>query len=218
MIGGIGVMNTLRLIADKYGLDLYRKSPIEIPNVGRDDLAALFAELGFTSGAEIGVEQGLYSETLCKVNPGLRLYSIDAWKAYKGYRDHVTQGKLDGFYQVTQERLSSYRVSLIRKFSVEALQDFNDGTLDFVYIDANHELPFVMFDIIEWSKKVRKDGIVAGHDYYKSTRFDTKNHVTYAVNAYVQSYRIHPWFLAGSKEKRLGETRDDSRSWMLVKQ
>ena len=210
-------METLALLTEWLNLDLDRRSPIEIANVGRDGLAILFAKLGFTSGAEIGVEQGLYSETLCKANPDLRLHSIDAWKAYSGYRDHVSQEKLDNFYKITADRLAAYNCEIIRAYSLDAVKQFDDGSLDFVYIDGNHELPFVVNDIIEWSKKVRVGGIVAGHDYYKSSRFDTKNHVTYAVNAYVLSYRITPWFLLGTKDIISGQVRDHMRSWMWVK-
>ena len=35
----------------------------------RDTLAELFGELGFTSGAEIGVQRGRYSRKLLELNP-----------------------------------------------------------------------------------------------------------------------------------------------------
>jgi len=209
-------LNTLDFICNHYNLDPTARTPVEIPNAGRDDLARLFGQLGFTRGAEIGIEQGVYSEVLCRANPGVKLYCVDAWQAYKGYRDHVSQEKLEGFYETTQQRLAPYAVEFIRAFSMDAVKQFEDRSLDFVYIDANHELPFVMFDLIEWSKKVRPGGIVAGHDYYQSTRQDTKNHVVYAVDAYVRSYRIKPWFLLGTKAKVDGEVREKSRSWFWV--
>lgn len=207
---------TLDFICNHYHLDPAARTPIEIPNVGRDDLAHLFGQLGFTRGAEIGTEQGVYAEVLCKANPGVMLYCVDAWQTYKGYRDHVSQEKLDCFYETTQRRLTPYAVEFIRAFSMDAVKQFEDKSLDFVYIDANHELPFAMFDLLEWSKKVRPGGIVAGHDYYQSTRQDTKNHVVYAVDAYVRSYRIKPWFLLGTKAKVDGEVREKSRSWFWV--
>lgn len=209
---------TLDHLLHKYNLDPTARTPLEIPNVGRDDLAILFGELGFKRGAEIGIERGVYSEVLCRSNPGVMLFCVDAWKAYQGYRDHVSQEKLDGFYEETKQRLKPYQAQLIRSFSVDAVKQFEDHSLDFVYIDANHELPFVIFDLIAWSKKVRRGGIVAGHDYYQSTRQDTKNHVVYAVDAYVRSYRIKPWFLLGTKAKVNGEVREKSRSWMWVVQ
>jgi predicted O-methyltransferase YrrM len=41
-------------------------------------------------------------------------------------------------------------------------------TLDFVYIDANHDYDSVMVDICLWYPKIRKGGILAGHDYQRS--------------------------------------------------
>lgn len=209
-------MNTLDWICNTYHLDPTQRAPLEIPDTCRDDLGVWFRKLGFTKGVELGTEQGVYAEILTKAHPELNLICVDAWQAYRGYRDHVSQEKLDGFFEATQARLQGTQTRFVRAFSMEAVKQFADHSLDFVYIDANHELPFVMHDIIEWSKKVRRGGIVAGHDYYKSTRFDTKNHVVYAVNAYVQSYRIAPWFLLGRKEKLDGEKRDKARSWLWV--
>jgi hypothetical protein len=211
-------MDTLANIAAIYGLSLSGKCPTEIPNVGRDSLGTLFRQLGFRIGVELGVEQGVFSETLCKANPDMHLIAIDSWKAYHGYRDHVSQSKLDGFFTATSERMALHDCSIMRSSSADAVITFEDDSLDFVYIDANHELPYVMFDIIEWAKKVRPGGIVCGHDYYQSTRKDSKCHVVYAVDAYTRAYRIHPWFLLGTKEKISGQVRDTSRSWMWVKE
>lgn len=210
-------MNTLEYILTKYNLDANSKSPIEIRNTDRVTLANLLEELGLNKGAEIGTEQGVYAQTMCDANPDIELHCVDAWMAYKGYRDHVSQDKLDRFLNDTKDRLSAYNCHFHRGYSMDIVGEFQDGSLDFVYIDANHELPFVLPDIIEWSKKVKKGGIVSGHDYYQSNRYDSKNHVVYAVDAYTRSYRIKPWFILGARDKQEGEKRDKSRSWFFVK-
>ncbi len=210
-------MDTLAYILDKYSLSVERRLPIEIPDVGRDDLPTLFRELNFKVGAEIGVEQGAYAELLCQANPDLTLYGIDPWIKYRGYRDHVNQDKLDGFFQTAQDRMASYDWRPIRKFSVGAVEDFHNRSLDFVYIDGNHLLQYVVTDITVWEKKVRKGGIISGHDYRK-TKTSYAAHVTQAVRAYTDAYRIRPWFVLGSKNIVRGETRDKNRSWMWVKQ
>lgn len=56
-------------------------------------------------------------------------------------------------------------VKIIRKFSGAASQDFKDGSVDFVFIDANHNYDPVRADIAAWLPKVRSGGIIAGHDY-----------------------------------------------------
>lgn len=202
-------------LAGRFGLDLSVRSPIEIRNTNRVTLAQLFAELDFTRGVEVGVESGEYSEVLCKANPGLKLYCVDMWQPYPGYRDHVSATKLQGFYETTQTRLAPYYATLIRKFSMAAVQDFEDGSLDFVYLDAAHDLRNVIDDLSEWSKKIRPGGILSGHDYVRH-RLPDRIQVVQAVNAWTDSYEIAPWFLLGSQAKVEGELRDTSRSWFWV--
>jgi hypothetical protein len=198
----------------------HARQPVELPDVDRDDLASLFFELGYETGVELGVETGKYSEVLLKRNPNLRLFCVDAWKAYQGYRDHVTQSKVDGLLATAKDRLAPFegRVKFIRKFSVEASRDFRDTSLDFVYIDANHGLPWVMDDICAWEKKVRKGGIVAGHDYCRRGPGPYQCHVVQAVNAYTDAFFISPWFVVGRKDVKEGEKRDRPRSWFWVKE
>jgi predicted O-methyltransferase YrrM len=58
-------------------------------------------------------------------------------------------------------------VNPIRLPSVEASKLYADNSLDFVFIDANHSYEFVKDDINAWYPKVKKGGILAGHDYIK---------------------------------------------------
>lgn len=192
---------------------------IEIPGTNRETFAHLLAELHMNIGAEMGVECGIYSEILCKANPNIDLYSIDAWTAYKGYRDHVSQDKLDGFRQITIDRLKPYRTTVIKGFSMDVVKQFKDNSLDFVYIDGNHEYQSTVNDIAEWQKKVRVGGIVAGHDYILRTGGGYLMHVPMAVNGYCESYQIKPLFILGAKsDKKPPEgIRDNSRSWFYVK-
>lgn len=190
----LGPVTTLNYILRKFNLENYTgRMPIDIP-IGRADLARLFAELDFKAGAEIGVEEGLFTEVLCQANPQAKIYGIDAWHAYSRYREHVSQDKLAKFYEAAQARLLGYNCELMRRFSMEAVKDFTDGELDFVYIDANHDFQHVVNDLAEWSKKVRAGGIVAGHDYRK-TKNNMPFHVIQATQAFTSAYRISPWFV-----------------------
>jgi hypothetical protein len=211
-------MDANEYIQTKYFLPRNQRSmPIEIPNVNRVDLARLFMLLEFTVGAEIGVERGVYSEILCQQNPGVRLFCVDAWQPYRGYRDHVDAEKLERFYQQTQARLAPYpNARLVRKFSVDAAKDIPDRSLDFVYLDAAHDLCSVVTDLRVWSDKVRVGGIVAGHDYIK-VDLPSLMHVPQALHAWTDAYEIKPWYVFGSQAKIDGQKRDDGRSWLFVK-
>ena len=209
-------MNTLDYIVKKYKFDLTAKSPIEIPNVGRSDLALWLQELNFKTGVEVGVAAGEYGEILCQTNPQMKLYGIDPWKPYKGYSDYTKISTFTSLYQQAVDRLALYpNYIFLKEFSAEALKKFDDESLDFVYIDANHQEPFISEDIAGWSRKVRPGGIVAGHDYItrKLPHFDVKD----AVLKYVNQYQIRPWFILGSGAKIAGTIRESSRSWMWIK-
>lgn len=192
---------------------------VELADMNRVKFAYLLAELGLNKGAEIGVECGLYSEVLCKANPNIQLYSIDAWTAYKGYRDHVSQEKLDGFMEITKKRLAPYNAKVIKGFSMDIVKQFKDESLDFVYIDGNHEFQQTVNDIAEWQKKVRPGGIVAGHDYILRKNNGYLMHVPHAIHGYCDSYDIKPLFILGKKSdpKPPVGYRDTARSFFYVK-
>lgn len=150
------------------------------------DLIKYFAELGFTKGAEIGVAEGYLSEAMFKAIPNLELYCIDIWKPYRG---NIWSGSAErGIRQIeiATKRLSKYNAHIIREMSMDAVKRFENNSLDFVYIDANHAFDYVMDDLIEWSKKVRVGGIVSGDDYYHFR----KAGVIEAVDAYTKAHGI----------------------------
>lgn len=206
---------TQKYLVKKYSLRLGKIIPITIPRVGRAELAGLFTELGFKKGAEIGTEQGNYAEILCKANPKLHLFCVDPWRVYDnnlGYLKGTTQKQFETFYKETVRKLRPYKTTILRAKSMEAVKRFKNDFLDFVYIDANHRLEYVIMDIVEWAKRVRPGGIIAGHDFirYKHQHY---SHVAEALLAYNGSYRRGlPWFILDSRPK------DKFRSWFFVKQ
>jgi len=60
---------------------------------------------------------------------------------------------------------------------------------------VDHAFDYVIRDIIEWSKKVRVGGIIAGHDYYM---FDERG-VVMAVDAYIKAHNIREAYFTDEK-------------------
>ncbi len=201
------VKDAEQYIISKYHVHPEAQRPPIPLEIGRNDLPELFKELGYKVGAEIGVERAAYSEVILKA--GLYLYAIDAWTAYKGYREHVTQKELDGFFRQVKEKLANYNdCQIIRCFSMDALKLIPDRSLDFVYIDAAHDFQNATNDIAEWIKKVRPGGIISGHDFNRNKKKDYICHVKDVVQAWAYSHEIKIWYI----------TRGDkhSPSWFWV--
>jgi len=199
----------------------------EIPDVGRRQLPRFLKDMGYKVGAEIGVQRGYFSRRL--LAEGLELYCIDPWESYPMYHDFEGgQAHQDKVHEACKEHLAEWIESgqchLVQKMSMDAVDDFEDGSLDFVYIDGHHGLKYVTEDIFEWSRKVRKGGIVAGHDYAYGRL--PKNHdapyilqVKWAVDAYVGAFRIRDWWVLGARRKtKDNEKRDQYRSWFWFKE
>lgn len=218
-------MNALDYLLKKYSITFNEKAsmPIEIPNVGRLDILRWLKELDFQTGAEIGVAEGEYSKLICETNPQMKIYGIDAWKPYKGYPDYTRRSTLDILFEEAQRRLSAYihkgRYKIAKEFSMAAVKKFDDESLDFVFIDANHEEPFVYEDLTEWAKKVRVGGIVAGHDYVDiKSRIDKPVYgVRDALQRYTRDNKIRPWFVLGLSNETKGMIREGNRAWFFVK-
>lgn len=131
------------------------------------ELIKKFNELGYKNGAEIGVSQGHLSEAMFKAIPGLHLFCVDSWLSYPGVRRWMPSNeRANNYFEIAKARLAPYNATIIRKFSMDAAGEIPNGSLDFVYIDANHAFDYVMEDLIHWSRKVRKGGIVSGDDYF----------------------------------------------------
>ncbi len=216
--------STIEYIGKKFEVDL-SVSPVRVTKINRTLLAQTFYELGFKTGAEIGVAEGHYSKVLFESIPNLKLYAVDAYKTYEGYAE--LQNPDDVFIE-SQKLLSTYDCEFVRKFSMEAVADFANNSLDFVFIDGGHDFKNVAQDICEWSKKVRPGGIVFGHDYKFHKAFlqrrpgqEPKMRYAVEVKLVVDAYRdargISPWFELYSEIKDPTFGRDNP-CWMFVRQ
>lgn len=184
--------------------------PFNIPDSSRNDLPQFFVDSGYKTGAEIGVYQGEYTELLCKV--GLKVIGIDPWIVYRDYRKHPKELPYEELFDITKKRLAPYDCTLIRKTSMDALDDISDESLDFVYIDGNHALPYITQDIYSWNKKVRSGGVISGHDYFNSSHnpyWIRVCHVKDSVNLCAKILGVENFYILKNKDK--------CPSWFWVK-
>jgi len=65
---------------------------------------------------------------------------------------------------------TSTNVVKIKKKSIDASADFEDGSLDAVYIDGDRRYESVIQDLTLWLPKIKKGGFISGHDYCGNVR------------------------------------------------
>lgn len=145
-------------------------------------------ERGLKVGAEIGVAYGGHSEAILRNTKVERLYTVDPYQpdmfGTDGYSlpDGKNFGK-DEYEELYLHALHRIRraggIDLLRMTSAEAWSVI-DCKLDFVFIDAKHTFESLNTDIFLWKQRVRKGGIIAGHDFdhpsYPGIRKAVLNH------------------------------------------
>ena len=102
-------------------------------------------------------------------NKNIKQYCVDTWK---GSAEHIRFSILndDGLYHEFLKNIEpvNHVITPVRMKSLDACNTFEDGSLDFIFIDASHEYDDVKQDIEHWYPKVKSGGIIAGHDYDNS--------------------------------------------------
>lgn len=144
------------------------------------DLAERFIKPGGIA-VEIGSWKGRSSYVLAAVakSKGAKLICIDTWA-----------GATDRFYDTYKEALSNPQkffednikknlekfdnVSFIMEDSQTAHKKIKDNSVDFCFVDGDHDLPAVGNDVKNFLPKVKKGGVYLGHDYYYDNRNDVK--------------------------------------------
>lgn len=182
-------------------------TPFKIANVSRDELPQMFKDMGFKTGAEIGVDHGDFTAKFA--DAGLKMNAVDPWAG----RDKL-------FQQVRTRFAKNRNVNVIRKTSMDAVNDFRARSLDFVYIDADHRFPFVANDLYYWYWRVKRGGIIAGHDYLdtRPSQEDRSLQVQTVVDAFVKAHNIGNYYIFGRSKPLNKEAKDDQMlSFMFVK-
>jgi hypothetical protein len=116
-------------------------------------------------GIEVGTADGTTTAYLLKTIPDLTLYGIDPYTDYIDWNG----GKIISAEneRVYNERTFTFkdRLTHLRITSDEAVGHFDNESMDFVFIDGLHEYQQVKTDIENYWKKVKKGGVLIGHDF-----------------------------------------------------
>lgn len=130
----------------------------------------LFFKHGALKIAEVGSFTG--SSTIALANYAGLLYCIDTWsggtdqadKANVAYATHGSAAIVNAFIRNTSHLSNIMLCEWHDRFWI----DWQDGSLDMIFIDGDHTYEAVKRDIYWATRIVRSGGIICGHDYDSS--------------------------------------------------
>lgn len=121
-------------------------------------------------GVEVGVFKGAFAKEILEVVSPSMLYLIDPWKGVIESGDMNGQNieYINGNDYYSKVILPNFGlrgdVKVLREPS-DILNSFEDNSVDWIYIDADHQYPSVKYDLEVSYRKVKNGGYILGHDY-----------------------------------------------------
>lgn len=122
---------------------------------------------------EIGAWKGksacYMGERLKDTGKNIRYTVVDNFKGSPTEKVHLQDKEIVNgtLYETFLKNIRPLRafIGVIRDNSEDVPQHLSDSTIDFLFIDGDHTYEAVKRDIKLWLPKVKKGGVISGHDY-----------------------------------------------------
>jgi glycosyltransferase involved in cell wall biosynthesis len=122
-------------------------------------------------GSYLGKSAAFMAVEIINSGKKIKFDCVDRWEMFSGmevggFLRHKGCNS-DDFYQLFLKAIFpvAHVVKPVRAPSVEAAKRYADGSLDFVFLDAEHTFDNCLADILAWLPKMKPDGVLAGDDY-----------------------------------------------------
>jgi len=126
---------------------------------------AVFVEIGTWKG-----KSAIYmAEKIKDSGKNIKFYTVDLFEYVQGYESFTNDGESlsDSFLDEVMANVSPIKdyINIIKGRSYEIADQFEDKSIDFIFIDGDHSYLGVKKDLEAWYPKIKLDRIIAGHDY-----------------------------------------------------
>ena len=149
--------------------------------VGAAQPTAHFVEVGTWKG----MSAAFMAVEIINSGKNIKFDCIDTWDFVESQQD-ISKELFIGLYDTFLKNIEPVKhvITPIKSLSWDGARYYNDNSLDFIFIDAAHDYESVKKDINAWYPKLKKGGIIAGHD---SWCLDVQQ----AVNEFFQDKPMH---------------------------
>lgn len=119
---------------------------------------------------EVGTWKGMSAAYMAVeiINSGknIKFDCVDTWD-FVPSQTEIPLHMFDNLYKVFLKNIEpvKHQINPVKALSWDGAAFYKDNSLDFVFIDAAHDYESVKKDINAWYPKVKKEGIIGGHDY-----------------------------------------------------
>lgn len=145
------------------------------PFRGRINIATMLNDMGLTGIAvEVGTHRGEFAAALRSRWDGSILHCVDPWAVMPSYEAQARFLPAIGGDGVNREADMRAARNILDNTGLDyalhrmTSREFADRTepesLDFVFLDGDHEPPVCNEDVFLWWHKLRRGGVLAGHD------------------------------------------------------
>ena len=110
--------------------------------------------------AELGVDNGYFTEQIIKISNPKKLYIIDTWSS-KRYGQNKFEKVKEKFF----EEIKSEKIEILRSDSITAAKQFQNNYFDWIYIDTDHSYSTTAQELNAYESKIKTNGLICGHDY-----------------------------------------------------
>ncbi len=121
---------------------------------------------------EVGSWKGRSTLAICEGLDGLAGATLVAVDTFDGdaevhqYAPRQTAGSVRAEFERNTAGYGFLRV--LQADSHVAAREFDDASVDWVFIDAAHDYRSVVGDIRAWARTIKPGGLISGHDYGRS--------------------------------------------------